>query len=204
MPEPNDRAFFDIFIERTIALLKLSNGHAFVLFTSHQALNRAAKRLTDEIDYPTFVQGRASRSEMLNRFRQTKNAVLLGTNSFWEGVDVKGEALSLVIIDKLPFASPDDPVLQARLNYLSKQGGKPFMEYQVPQAAIVLKQGVGRLIRDIHDSGVCVICDKRIISKSYGKRLLNSLPAMPVTHELEDVGDFFKRRGVTKVSETEL
>ncbi|MEQ8290088.1 MAG: ATP-dependent DNA helicase [Gammaproteobacteria bacterium] len=201
LPEPNDRAFFDRFIERTIALLKLSDGHAFVLFTSHQALNRAAKRLAEEIDYPTFIQGRASRSEMLNRFRQTRNAVLLGTNSFWEGVDVKGEALSLVIIDKLPFASPDDPVLQARLNYLAKQGGKPFMEYQVPQAAIVLKQGVGRLIRDINDSGVCVICDKRIVSKSYGKRLLNSLPAMPVTHQLQDIADFFRNRSLIQAPE---
>ncbi len=194
LPEPNDRNFFEQFIERTIELLKLSDGHAFVLFTSYQALNRAAKRLQDEVNYPIFVQGHAPRSEMLNRFRQTNNAVLLGTNSFWEGVDVKGDALSLVIIDKLPFASPDDPVLQARLNYLSKQGGKPFMEYQVPQAAIVLKQGVGRLIRDVNDSGVCVICDRRIVSKSYGKKLLSALPGMPVTHDMRDVADFYMRK----------
>ncbi len=191
LPLPAQAEFFPAFIDRTIELLAYSDGHAFVLFTSHQALNRAAKVLTERLDYPIFIQGRAPRSEMLNRFRKTRNAVLLGTSSFWEGVDVKGEALSSVIIDKLPFASPDDPVLQARLNYLSKQGGNPFMDYQVPQAAITLKQGVGRLIRDINDRGVCTICDKRIVQKSYGRKLLQALPAMPVTHELDSVAEFF-------------
>ena len=142
-PEPNQFEFFDAFIERTIKLLSYSEGHAFVLFTSHQALKKSADILSKEIDYPIFIQGQAPRSELLNQFRHTKHAVLLGTSSFWEGVDVKGEALSLVIIDKLPFASPDDPVLQARLNHFSKQGSNPFMEHQVPQAAISLKQGSG-------------------------------------------------------------
>jgi ATP-dependent DNA helicase DinG len=191
LPEPNQPTFFDAFIDRTIKLLSHSEGHAFVLFTSHAALNKAAKALSEAIDYPIFIQGRAPRSELLSQFRQTKHAVLLGTSSFWEGVDVKGEALSLVIIDKLPFASPDDPVLQARLNYFSKQGGNAFMDYQVPQAAIALKQGIGRLIRDVNDRGVCVICDKRIVSKAYGKRLINALPAMPITHDIEDVYNFF-------------
>lgn len=191
LPEPNQPGFFDAFIKRTIDLLSHSEGHAFVLFTSHAALAKAAKVLPESIDYPIFIQGRAPRSELLNQFRQTKHAVLLGTSSFWEGVDVKGDALSLVIIDKLPFASPDDPVLQARLNHFSKQGGNAFMDYQVPQAAISLKQGVGRLIRDVTDRGVCAICDKRIVNKAYGKRLINALPAMPITHDIEDVYHFF-------------
>ena len=191
LPEPNQFEFFNAFIERTIKLLSYSEGHAFVLFTSHQALKKSADILSKEIDYPIFIQGQAPRSELLNQFRQTKHAVLLGTSSFWEGVDVKGEALSLVIIDKLPFASPDDPVLQARLNHFSKQGSNPFMDHQVPQAAISLKQGVGRLIRDVTDRGVCVICDKRVIRKAYGKRIIRALPPMPITHELDDVKDFF-------------
>ncbi len=191
LPEPNQFEFFDAFIERTIELLSYSEGHAFVLFTSHQALKKSADILSKEIDYPIFIQGQAPRSELLNQFRHTKHAVLLGTSSFWEGVDVKGDALSLVIIDKLPFASPDDPVLQARLNHFSKQGSNPFMDHQVPQAAISLKQGVGRLIRDVTDRGVCVICDKRVIRKAYGKRIIKALPPMPITHELEDVKDFF-------------
>jgi ATP-dependent DNA helicase DinG len=191
LPEPNQAEFFDAFIERTIKLLSHSDGHAFVLFTSHQALTKASKILSKAIDYPIFIQGRAPRSELLNQFRQTKHAVLLGTSSFWEGVDVKGEALSSVIIDKLPFASPGDPVLQARLNYFSKNGGNAFMDYQVPQAAIALKQGVGRLIRDVSDRGICTICDKRIVNKAYGKRLLSALPPMPITHDIEDVYDFF-------------
>ncbi len=191
LPEPNQFEFFDAFIKRTIELLSHSDGHAFVLFTSHQALAKAAKVLSESIEYPIFIQGQAPRSELLNQFRQTKHAVLLGTSSFWEGVDVKGDALSSVIIDKLPFASPDDPVLKARLNYFSKQGGNAFMDYQVPQAAIALKQGVGRLIRDVSDRGVCTICDKRLVNKAYGKRLLNALPPMPITHDIEDVYSFF-------------
>ncbi|MBL1141004.1 MAG: ATP-dependent DNA helicase [Proteobacteria bacterium] len=191
LPEPNHPGFFDAFIERTVKILSFSDGHAFVLFTSHQALNKAANILSEKIDYPIFIQGRAPRSELLNQFRKTKHAVLLGTSSFWEGVDVKGEALSSVIIDKLPFASPDDPVLQARLNYLTRQGSNAFMEYQVPQAAIALKQGVGRLIRDVTDKGICTICDKRIVNKAYGKRLINALPSMPITHDIEDIERFF-------------
>lgn len=192
LPEPNRQEFFDAFIDRTIELLSFSEGHAFVLFTSHLALKKSAEILSREINYPIFIQGNAPRSELLNQFRQTKHAVLLGTSSFWEGVDVKGDALSLVIIDKLPFASPDDPVLQARLNHFSKQGSNPFMDHQVPQAAITLKQGVGRLIRDVSDRGVCVICDKRLIHKAYGKRIIKALPAMPITHEIQEVKSFFK------------
>lgn len=192
LPDPNQPDFFERFIERVIELVSYSKGHAFILFTSHAALARAAKPLKEAIDYPFFVQGSAPRAQLLNQFRQTKHAVLLGTSSFWEGVDVKGDALLLVIIEKLPFASPDDPVLQARLNHLKKQGVNPFLNYQVPQAAIALKQGVGRLIRDCHDRGVCVICDKRIIRKGYGKQFIKALPPMPISHDMATVQSFFE------------
>lgn len=197
LPEPGDTLFFEQFIRRALKLLAFSEGRAFVLFTSHRSLSRAADLLADRLDYPLLVQGQAPRSELLGRFRRTGHAVLLGTTSFWEGVDVKGQALSLVIIEKLPFASPADPVLKARLTHLSEQGGNPFMDYQLPQAAITLKQGVGRLIRDSGDRGVCVICDKRIVQKAYGERLIGALPRMPVTHALEDVALFYQRMAIS-------
>jgi ATP-dependent DNA helicase DinG len=137
------------------------------------------------------VQGDAPRSELLRRFRDLGNAVLLGTSSFWEGVDVRGEALSCVIIDKLPFASPDDPVLQARAAAMEQAGRSPFADYQLPEAVITLKQGVGRLIRDESDHGVLMLCDPRLLSKGYGKTFLASLPPMPRTHDLGDVQRFF-------------
>ena len=168
-----------------------------MLFTSHRSLNRAAEIFQERLDYPLLVQGKAPRSELLNRFRQTGHAVLLGTNSFWEGVDVKGQALSLVIIEKLPFASPADPVLKARLDAMKQEGGNPFMHYQLPQAAITLKQGIGRLIRDNSDRGVCVICDKRIVQKAYGERLIGALPLMPATYHIEDVALFFERMAIS-------
>lgn len=197
LPEPGDRLFFEQFIRRALKLLAFSEGRAFVLFTSHRSLSRAADLLADRLDYPLLVQGQAPRSELLGRFRRTGHAVLLGTTSFWEGVDVKGQALSLVIIEKLPFASPADPVLKARLTHLSEQGGNPFMDYQLPRAAITLKQGVGRLIRDSGDRGVCVICDKRIVQKAYGERLIGALPRMPATHALEDVALFYQRMAIS-------
>jgi len=137
------------------------------------------------------VQGEAPRRELLARFRELGNAVLLGTSSFWEGVDVRGEALSCVIIDKLPFGSPGDPVLQARIEALRNQGGNPFMQHQLPAAVITLKQGIGRLIRDCADRGVLVVCDPRLRTRSYGRIFLNSLPAMPRTRSLDAVQDFF-------------
>ena len=197
LPEPHHPAFFQQFIQRALKLLALSEGHAFVLFTSHRSLNRAAEIFQERLDYPLLVQGKAPRSELLNRFRQTGHAVLLGTNSFWEGVDVKGQALSLVIIEKLPFASPADPVLKARLDAMKQEGGNPFMHYQLPQAAITLKQGIGRLIRDNSDRGVCVICDKRIVQKAYGERLIGALPLMPATYHIEDVALFFERMAIS-------
>ncbi|HEY9050217.1 MAG TPA: helicase C-terminal domain-containing protein, partial [Gammaproteobacteria bacterium] len=141
--------------------------------------------------------GSLPKHQLLQKFKQLGNAVLLGTGSFWEGVDVRGEALSCVIIDKLPFASPGDPVMQARLDAIRKHGGNPFMEYQVPQAVIALKQGAGRLIRDAADYGVLMLGDTRLVNKQYGRLFLNSLPAMPLTRKLDDVCEFFEQVNAT-------
>ncbi len=191
MPEPNERRYTDAVVACAREVLMASEGRAFLLFTSHSALQAAAARLEGSIDYPLLVQGSAPRQELLERFRHLGNAVLLGTSSFWEGVDVRGEALSCVIIDKLPFGSPGDPVLQARIEALRNQGLNPFMEHQLPSAVISLKQGIGRLIRDKNDRGVLVLCDPRLRTKSYGKIFLKSLPAMPRTHSVDAVHEFF-------------
>ena len=172
-------------------VLEASGGRAFLLFTSHRALQEAAALLKDQIPFPLLIQGAAPRRELLHRFRSLGNAVLLGTSSFWEGVDVRGPALSLVIIDKLPFASPGEPVLQARLESLRRRGGEPFRDYQLPQAVIALKQGVGRLIRDSNDRGILMLCDPRLLSKAYGRTFLASLPPMTHTRVLTDVQRFF-------------
>jgi len=172
-------------------VLEASRGRAFVLFTSHRALRRATELLRDRLPYPLLIQGSLPRGELLERFRAAGNAVLLGTGSFWEGVDVRGEALSCVIIDKLPFASPDDPVLRARAAAMEQAGRSPFMEFQLPEAVIALKQGVGRLIRDEHDRGVLMLCDPRLFGKGYGRLFLASVPAMARTRAVEDVRAFF-------------
>ncbi|HEY5682435.1 MAG TPA: ATP-dependent DNA helicase [Sulfuricaulis sp.] len=192
-PTPSALDYTDRVIDAALPVLAASRGRAFILFTSHRALKLAAARLRDALPYPLLVQGDASRSELLRRFRMLGNAVLLGTSSFWEGVDVRGEALSCVIIDKLPFASPDDPVLQARAKALEESGRSPFNDYQLPEAVIALKQGVGRLIRDENDCGVLVLCDPRLLTKGYGKIFLASLPPMPLTQSLADVERFFAR-----------
>jgi ATP-dependent DNA helicase DinG len=191
MPDPNEAGYTRSVVERARAVLEASAGRAFLLFTSHAALQEAAEQLGEGLDYPLLVQGTRPRNELLEEFRRLGNAVLLGTSSFWEGVDVRGDALSCVIIDRLPFASPGDPVLQARIDALRQQGRNPFMEYQLPQAVIALKQGVGRLIRDVDDRGVLVICDPRLQQRSYGRIFLASLPGMPVTREVNAVYDFF-------------
>ncbi len=198
LPAPSAPEYTERVIEAALPVLFASRGRAFILFTSHRALKVATARLRDKLDYPLLVQGDAPRSELLRRFRVAGNAVLLGTGSFWEGVDVRGEALSCVIIDKLPFASPDDPVLQARAAAMEQDGRSPFMEYQLPEAVIALKQGVGRLIRDEADSGVLVLCDPRLLSKGYGKTFLASLPPMPVTRQMEDIEQFFAQNGRTR------
>lgn len=195
MPDPNGPDYTDAVVACARDVLAASDGRAFLLFTSHHALRTAARQLEADCPWPLLVQGEAPRRALLDRFRALGNAVLLGTSSFWEGVDVRGEALSCVIIDKLPFGSPGDPVLQARIEALREQGVNPFMAYQLPHAVIALKQGIGRLIRDHADRGVLVLCDPRLRSKSYGRVFLNSLPAMPRTHAVADVQDFFAAAG---------
>jgi ATP-dependent DNA helicase DinG len=183
MPEPLDPAFADEFIRACAPLLLACGGRAFLLYTSYRGLAegvRALKTRFPEPPFPVLVQGEAPREALLNRFRELGNAVLLATGSFWEGVDVKGEALSIVAIDKLPFAAPDDPLLKARLEGIRRRGGNPFYEYQLPQAVLALKQGVGRLIRDFDDYGVIVIGDPRISTKGYGRVFLDSLPRSPI------------------------
>src|SRR6267143_891036 len=193
-PNPNDPAFTDAVIEAAYPVLEASGGRAFLLFTTLRALRRAHELLRGRIEYPLLVQGTGSRSELLARFRSLGNAVLLGSASFWEGVDVRGEALSLVVIDKLPFAPPDDPVLAARIDAIKAAGRNPFNELQLPQAVLQLKQGAGRLIRDEGDRGVLMLGDPRLLSRPYGKRILASLPPMKRTRSLEEVQAFFRPR----------
>lgn len=190
MPEPNSRDYTDAVIDAVRPVLQASGGRAFVLFASHRALREAAERLRDG-PWPLFVQGEAPRSVLLQRFRDSGNGVLLGAASFREGVDVAGEALSVVVIDKLPFAAPDDPVFEARLDAIRREGGNPFRDEQLPQAVIALKQGVGRLIRSETDRGVLVLCDPRLIGKSYGRTFLDSLPPFARTRSLAEVQAFF-------------
>jgi ATP-dependent DNA helicase DinG len=191
LPDPNDEEYTFKVIDKAVEVLKESRGNAFFLFTSFRALNLARERLEKTLNYPLFVQGDSPRDVLLERFRQTPHAVLLGTNSFWEGVDVRGTALTCVIIDKLPFAAPNDPVFQARLDAIKEQGMNPFMHYQLPKAVIMLKQGVGRLIRDVNDFGVLMLCDPRLKTKSYGKTFLRSLPPMSQTETVDRVKAFY-------------
>jgi ATP-dependent DNA helicase DinG len=196
LPEPNTEGYTDAVVQAALPLIEASKGRAFLLFTSLRAMQRAYEILQAEFDrkglkYPLMIQGEGSRNELLSRFRDHGNAVLLGSQSFWEGVDVRGEALSLVIIDKLPFAPPDDPVLAARIAELNRQGRNAFMEFQLPRAIINLKQGAGRLIRDEHDRGVLMICDPRLISKHYGKRIWQSLPPFRRTRVEAEAVAFF-------------
>lgn len=200
LPEPNTEAYTDAVVQAALPLIEASRGRAFLLFTSLRAMQRAYEILQAEFDrrnlrYPLLIQGEGSRNELLARFREHGNAVLLGSQSFWEGVDVRGEALSLVVIDKLPFAPPDDPVLAARIAALNRQGHNAFMEFQLPRAIINLKQGAGRLIRDENDRGVLMICDPRLISKHYGKRIWQSLPPFRRTREEKEAVAFFTDDG---------
>ena len=190
--EPRDPAYVDRLMDQLIPVLEASRGRAFLLFTSHRALRAAAERLRHAVDFPLFVQGQGPRSVLLEAFRDSGDGVLLGTSSFWEGVDVIGDALSLVVIDKLPFAAPDDPVLEALGDRLRSEGGNPFMELALPQAVIALKQGAGRLIRDVNDRGVLAICDPRLHTRGYGAVFLDSLPPMRRTREVGDVVAFFE------------
>jgi ATP-dependent DNA helicase DinG len=192
--DPNDAAFTDAVVDAALPVIEASGGRAFLLFTTLRALRKAHERLRGGLRYPLLVQGTGSRSELLARFRSLGNAVLLGSQSFWEGVDVRGEALSVVVIDKLPFAPPDDPVLAARIEAIRAREGNPFTELQLPQAVLQLKQGAGRLIRDETDRGVLMLCDPRLVSKAYGRQILKSLPPMKPTRSLAEVADFLGAR----------
>jgi len=193
LPEPQQRNYTDQVVQAALPVLRASRGRAFFLCTSLRAMQRVHELLqaTEDFDFPLLLQGQGSRSNMLERFRALNNAVLIGSQSFWEGIDVRGEALSLVIIDKLPFAPPDDPVLAARIDKMNNEGRNAFMEYQLPRAVINLKQGAGRLIRDEADRGVLMICDPRLTTKAYGKQIWQSLPPMKRTRDLAEVERFF-------------
>jgi ATP-dependent DNA helicase DinG len=191
LPEPNQPGYTRSVVEAALPVLEASGGRAFLLFTSHRALGEAAELLRERGGWPLFVQGEAPRAQLLEQFRHSGNGVLLGAASFWEGVDVRGDALSLVVIDKLPFAQIQDPVVEARMEDIRARGGSPFGLWQLPQAAITLKQGAGRLIRDVTDRGVLMLCDPRVLSKSYGRTFLNSLPPMRQTRDLAAVRGFF-------------
>lgn len=190
LPEPASRDYGTALVATLLPVLQASGGRAFLLFASHRALREAAELLRDA-PWPLFVQGSEPRHVLLQRFRESGNGVLLGTASFREGVDVAGDALSVVVIDKLPFAAPDDPVFEARLDAIRRAGGNPFRDEQLPQAVIALKQGAGRLIRTETDRGVLVLCDPRLTQKSYGKVFMDSLPPLPITREVGDVQAFF-------------
>jgi ATP-dependent DNA helicase DinG len=193
LPQPSDPDYTRRVVEVAVPLLEASGGRAFLLFTSHRALQVAARLLrprATELGFPVLVQGDEPRARLLAEFRRLGNAVLLGTQSFWEGVDVKGPALSVVLIDKLPFAAPDDPLLKARLEAAREAGREPFRDVQLPQAVLSLKQGIGRLIRDTDDAGLAVVCDPRLLGKGYGRVFLASLPPMPVTRSADEAVDF--------------
>lgn len=192
LPEPNTREFGAAMLAAVRPVLEASGGRAFLLFASHRALREAAQALRGA-PWPLFVQGEAPKAELLQRFRESGNGVLLGSASFREGVDVAGDALSVVVVDKLPFAAPDDPVFEARLEAVRRSGGNPFRDEQLPQAVIALKQAVGRLIRTESDRGVLVLCDPRLTGKSYGRVFMDSLPDFTVTRSLQEVQAFFAR-----------
>jgi len=197
LPEPNTFGYTDAVVDMALPVIEAAGGRCFFLCTTIRAVNRVAERLREEfaargLDFPLFVQGERGRTELLDSFRNAGNAVLVGSQSFWEGVDVRGEALSLVIIDKLPFAPPDDPVLAARIEVMEKKGMNGFVHHTLPEAIINLKQGAGRLIRDVEDRGVLMLCDPRVISKPYGRRIWQSLPPFRRTRVQADVIEFFK------------
>ena len=195
MPDPNASHFTDAVVEAALPVIHAAGGSVFMLCTTLRAVHRIGERLRDifkesGVPYPLLVQGEGGRTELLDRFREAGNAVLVGSQSFWEGVDVRGKALSVVIIDRLPFAPPDDPVLAARIAAMEKNGMSGFMDYQLPEAIINLKQGSGRLIRDETDRGVLMICDPRLITKQYGRRIWQSLPPFKRTRDVSEVVHF--------------
>lgn len=206
MPEPNSPGYSAAVAAAALPVIRASRGRAFVLSTSLRAMREIHALLKDAfsnegMEYPLLMQGESARTELLDRFRALGNAVLVGSQSFWEGVDVRGEALSAVIIDKLPFAPPDDPVLAARIDKMNAEGRNAFMEYQLPYSVITLKQGAGRLIRDEADRGVLMICDPRLIAKHYGRRIWQSLPPFKRTRDIAEVEAFFEQAADDAIAE---
>jgi ATP-dependent DNA helicase DinG len=195
LPEPNSPQYSAAVADAVLPVIDAAQGGVFVLCTSHRALRAVAERLRGRMPYRLLVQGDDSRSALLDAFAADGNAVLVGTSSFWEGVDVKGQALRVVVIDKLPFAAPGDPVYEAKLDAIRRRGGTPFMELQLPEAIVMLRQGVGRLIRDPQDRGLLMLCDPRLTSKAYGRKVLASLPSMPVLREWPPVQEFARTLG---------
>jgi ATP-dependent DNA helicase DinG len=193
LPNPKDPDFGSEVAKRIADILQRTHGRAMVLFTSYHNLNLVYRHLKGYLPYTIFRQGDAPRSTLLDAFRQDIHSVLLATGSFWQGVDVPGEALSCLIIDKLPFDSPGDPLVAARIDAIRERGGNPFMEYQVPSAIISLKQGWGRLIRKGSDKGILSVLDIRIRTSQYGRAFLDSLPEIPITHDLSDITEFMER-----------
>jgi len=191
MPDPRSADFVVSAAREIVELLFKTQGRAFVLFTSYANLREVQARISGLVPFPMLVQGDAPRSVLIEEFRKTANAVLLATSSFWQGVDVVGEALSCVIIDKLPFASPGDPVVQARIEAITESGADAFQTYQVPLAILTLLQGLGRLLRHRNDRGVLAVLDPRLRTMGYGRRFLESLPPAPITHRIDDVERFF-------------
>lgn len=192
LPDPRDRSFVEAAAEEIEKIILATRGRAFVLCTSNSSMEQLRDIVANRVEFPVFKQGEGSRSGLLEKFRSTPNSVLFATSSFWQGVDVRGEALSCVIIDKLPFAVPSDPVVAARQRFIDEVGGSSFSEYSVPSAIIALKQGLGRLIRSASDRGVLSILDPRLTTKSYGQVFLNSLPKSRITHDIDDVAAFFR------------
>jgi ATP-dependent DNA helicase DinG len=190
MPEPQSPDFVPRAAQEIVHLLLLSRGRAFVLFTSYANMHAVAERIAGQLPYPLLMQGEAPRGALLDTFRATPGAVLLATASFWQGVDVAGEQLSCVIIDKLPFASPSDPVVEARIDRIRTRGGNAFADYQVPVAILMLKQGLGRLIRTASDRGILAVLDSRLVERAYGRRFLESLPPARLVHHLAEVEEF--------------
>jgi ATP-dependent DNA helicase DinG len=207
MPDPNSPGYTEAVVEAAWPILAASGGRAFLLFTSLRAMNEAhrllqARMAETDTHYPLLLQGEKSRTDLLDEFRRLGNAVLLGSQSFWEGVDVAGDALSLVVIDRLPFQPPDDPVLAARMEAMKRVGKNPFFDYQLPHAVISLKQGAGRLIRRESDHGVLMICDPRLVEKPYGRRIWQALPPMKRTRKRTEALDFFANASGRSHSET--
>ncbi|NQY34893.1 MAG: ATP-dependent DNA helicase [Alteromonadaceae bacterium] len=204
LPAANDKGRAAALVNLAKPLIEASKGACFMLFTSYRMMNQVAELLAEDVDNPLLIQGQMGKHKLLSEFVERPDAVLLATASFWEGVDVRGHKLTCVIIDKLPFASPDDPLLQARSEDVKRQGGDPFTEIQLPQAVIALKQGVGRLIRDVSDKGVLVICDDRLVNRPYGEVFLKSLPNMQRSRDLDQAVRFLKQINVSDTNKREL